>query len=972
MLARPPQGERGIAAALGEAAFGDHHLGEPAIVERGELAPFLRLQPGGRLDDRADGAGIGLEQPVRVGPDRAAHRVRIIAADPFRDLHAGGRQVPRLLDPVLPQVDHGMLVEDRDLAGMAEAADRGHRLLETDMGFLESAHVAERERLAGERISEPDRRVPAGTVAALHGDGLVEQDEGAGIVAGGRLRLPQRRQDLDRQRIVVGGPRGLERALAMRDRAHRLAEPVMDVAEPEMGPGERGRIPRKPGPLDRALEDRELLARRIEHAGAAEPLGDPIPAQRGLRARRHPVQRIERHPILGLGAVDRGGFEGLVPGQLGIVRGLGPAFAMREMVGEGLDRLLLAAFGDPVAERAGDVEVHGDALAQADAVVDDLAGQPVLELQRPFALAGEDEVRLGEPGHQRVGDVAGTDHLEQPDRDDVADDRGSPHQIGLGRRQARQARLDQRADPGSAFDQLDVGLPRRDRMAQFLDEERLAAGGIADAADQERVGRGQQPAHHLRGFRLGEAGQPQHLPVADLDVAGLVRAAGHQDEQRADAGERGQRRARGVVGQVPIVDEQDRGLPPRERFEQGVDGRGRVLALDRGLATAGRRLAVEREQPQPDPPVRGQGPVDPREPLRDPPGGLVPLQGRADAEDGARDLQEGLQRLGPGVALAAMHRAAALRRVAQEFLGEAGLALAGRSPDLEQQAVAGDDAVEAPAEVAQLRFAADERGQPGALARRIARADRRASQDHERRHGLVLAAQRQLADRLGLEQIALGPERRLADQYLVGAGAAAQARGDVGRPAEQLEPAAHRVSDREQDPPGMDAAVQPRRDIAPPWFPAERAHRFPQVQRRIDRSCRIVLARLGMAEGGQHAVAADLGDDAAMLGDHPVVDGPQALEHVAIVLGLEAAGDARRLGEVGKEDRHRPAARPFGRCRVDLRRFSHPAPPFNCHEAHARARSSARIICLTVAGDKQNNGIGPGDYLAVGPTLLIG
>jgi hypothetical protein len=55
-----------------------------------------------------------------------------------------------------------------------------------------------------------------------------------------------------------------------------------------------------------------------------------------------------------------------------------------------------------------------------------------------------------------------------------------------------------------------------------------------------------------------------------------------------------------------------------------------------------------------------------------------------------------------------------------------------------------------------------------------------------------------------------------------------------------------------------------------------------------------------------------------------------------------------------------------------LRRFSHPAPPFNCHEAHARARSSARIICLTVAGDKQNNGIGPGDYLAVGPTLLIG
>ena len=156
------------------------------------------------------------------------------------------------------------------------------------------------------------------------------------------MTLAERYADLGDQPLVVdqGGVR--QRALPMPDRGLGLAEAVIDIAEPVARPGHGGLVPAPRSELDRAVEHRNLVARRIEHAGTAEALRDPAPAIGDLVRWRQPVQRRQRRPVLRLRAVERRNRDRLVAGQLGMARGRRPILAGAIMVSERLVRLLLA------------------------------------------------------------------------------------------------------------------------------------------------------------------------------------------------------------------------------------------------------------------------------------------------------------------------------------------------------------------------------------------------------------------------------------------------------------------------------------------------------------------------------------------------------------------------------------------------------------------------------------------------------
>ena len=428
--------------------------------------------------------------------------------------------------------------------------------------------------------------------------------------------------------------------------------------------------------------------------------------------------------------------------------------------------------------------------------------------------------------------------------------------------------------------------PEATEWQQLLDEERVAAGGIRNVPDQERIGRGQELADRLGRLLLGERGKPKKLPFAEPDVARRPRPRRREDEQCADSAQSGEHRPRGVVGGVPIVDEQDHRIATCEPGDQSVQSRRRL---------GGRSLlAVQREQPEPDSAVRRQALVERSKALVEPLDRLVHRKLRSDPEDRAGDLKEGLKRLAPGIAFAAMHQAAAIDGMAKELLGKPGLSFPRLAADLHRGAIPGDQFAEPIEQHPHLRLPPDEGGEPCAHARRIAGVDRRPAGDREGRERLLPAPKPKRKGRARLEQIALGTEGPLADQDLVRPGLVAQARGDVGRPSEQLESPTNLVAGDEQHPSGMDPAVQPGADRAPPFLAAEREHRVAKVERSLDRPPGIVLARLRIAEGREHPVGADLRDLAFVPADDLVEDRLEAPEQVAIILGFEVACDPGR------------------------------------------------------------------------------
>jgi len=328
-----------------------------------------------------------------------------------------------------------------------QIADRRERFRETVVSLIEATHVAERESLAGQRISETDRRPGAGAMTPLNLDRLVEQGERGAIIARRRFRLPERGADLHGERIVMAVGNGGKRAFAMSNGDGRFAQPIIDVAEPVLRPGHGGPITAGPGPFERALEDRQLVPRRVEYPGEAEILRDPVPYCGGLGVRREPLDRRESGAIMGLGPVERRYRHRLVAGQLGIGGGRRRVAAAFEMIGEGLHRLFLAQLHDTGLERLGNAEMKRLALVQTNGTVDDFPRKPVLEAKRALTLSEKDEVLLGEARNDRVGRNVAGDQLEQPNGNRIADDRRDSDQVRLVFGQTRQARLDEDLEP---------------------------------------------------------------------------------------------------------------------------------------------------------------------------------------------------------------------------------------------------------------------------------------------------------------------------------------------------------------------------------------------------------------------------------------------------------------------------------------------------------------------------------------------
>ena len=228
-----------------------------------------------------------------------------------------------------------------------------------------------------------------------------------------------------------------------------------------------------------------------------------------------------------------------------------------------------------------DAQVQRAPFVQAHGLVDHVARDAVFEAQRAGAFAGEHEVVQREAAHQRVVRGATAHALEQPRGNDVADDRRGAHQLGLRRRDACHARLDQRAQPARALldapEALRAAAVRR-RVAKLFDVERVAAGVAADLRGNERVDAGQQLRDLLGRRGVFERRQRHDRGAAHARVASAEAAGGEQHEHRQpQRGDGVEQLVRGVVGPLPIVDEEQHGLLRGKPREERADGRNHGL-----------------------------------------------------------------------------------------------------------------------------------------------------------------------------------------------------------------------------------------------------------------------------------------------------------------------------------------------------------------------------------------------------------
>ena len=85
------------------------------------------------------------------------------------------------------------------------------------------------------------------------------------------------------------------------------------------------------------------------------------------------------------------------------------------------------------------------------------------------------------------------------------------------------------------------------------------------------------------------------------------------------------------------------------------------------------------------------------------------------------------------------------------------------------------------------------------------------------------------------------------------------------------------------------------------------AHGRVQLERGLGRAAPVVLAGLGIAEEGQHAVALDAGNVAAVARNDLAAEAAQLGEHAGVELGLHQLAEAGGFGEVREEDGQVPA-----------------------------------------------------------------
>lgn len=735
------------------------------------------LEPAGRLDEFGDASATGFGERARISCEAPAHRIEVQGPDPLRDPPGLAGVTERIVDMALPQAGRAAHAQHRDLDLVMRAFHCGHGFGEARAGLLEAAHIGEKEGLAGERISKADRDAYAAPVTPLDLDRFVEKEQRARIIAGGRPRLSQSRADLHDQRVVAEAQGDFERLFQGLGRGPRLAQRIIYVAEPVAGARIRGPMLQALRAGDGAREDRELVAGRGEHAGEAETFDDSGPAGGVEVAGRHPVERIERDPEMRLGAVERGGGKRPAAGALGIMSGHRTVIGGEIMRGERFERLLLAGRGGAVVQGPGDAEMERSALVQADRFVDDLAGEAMFEAEGPRPLAVVEKVFAAEGLNEWIRFSAAGDRLEQPAGNDGADYGRDPDEgLGCGR-QARHSGFHQIGEPRRPAQRPLLRAAGRHGVAQFLDEKRIAAGRRGDFGDHEWIGRGEQAFDG--GPRLGCAERRERDDFEPGAKRRRRAATGCHEGQKPrlpDAAQSGREIAAGVVGRMPIVDEKHEGLFPGRPLDELAE-RACVRSFP---------VALRREQPG-----EGLGESGERGIERGKPGlHLVRSDGAMaffQAEHRARDVEEGVERTSRCIAFPPVDGEARHPRLAEQLFRQSGLANARRAFDDREMWGAGGGIGEPAAQ--QLEFG-------GASDERCAFDERRlgSAGDGEGLHRRVGAAQAEPLARRHLEAMAFGAERRLADEDFIGPGGGAQARGDVGRAAVQLEAAAAPVA----------------------------------------------------------------------------------------------------------------------------------------------------------------------------------
>jgi len=234
-----------------------------------------------------------------------------------------------------------------------------------------------------------------------------------------------------------------------------------------------------------------------------------------------------------------------------------------------------------------------------------------------------------------------------------------------------------------------------------------------------------------------------------------------------------------------------------------------------------------------------------------------------------------------------------------ELLDQAGLADPGRAGHHRQAAAArGGGLLHGTDEQPELGVAADHRHvQVAGLAGDV----RPHPQQPEGGHRPALALQLERRHRLHRGRVADQPPGALADQHLAGSGRLLQAGGEVDGVADEDVLAADRVADHHLAGVDAGAHLQPYAPVRV-QLQVELRERLTQLGRAAYRPQRVVLVQPRDAVDGHHGVADELGDGAAVAGEHlgglVVVAG----DHLPEQLGIQPLAQPGGADQVAEDD----------------------------------------------------------------------
>ena len=586
-------------------------------------------------------------------------------------------------------------------------------------------------------------------------------------------------------------------------------------------------------------------------------------------------------------------------------------------------------------QRRGGAGMHLLASPAQQARIGRVLDQRMAELEYLLAagaMANQD-AGVEQPGERRVGRVARQRRRRRQQRrlKAAAEHRGPQRRLlrGAQRVEPRRQRVAQdRRDARRHRAGAGIGRRRRfeHRPRQLLDEERDAARALQHIRAQVRA-KTTLPVDARD--QVQPLGMVETVELQQRDVG--LRAPGRhefgtqrhhqQHRQGADArDQRAEQRAGGGIDPMRVLDDHQQTPAARQRLDapQKQVERRRAALLRRHRRRRRVRIGRQREQAcqQMAAARRILAPAaQQRAKLRALCIGIVLA---TQPRRAAQVLGHRIQRLA-GVELRAEEPQLRLRlalQFAAHRVGQPRLADPCLAAQQQRLALAAKRQAPAFADDPQLVRATDEPRQPGAGARlepplRAALAGS-APGLHRRRDALDL--QRAAIDEV--EQPADQPAGRLAHQHAARRRGGVQPRRDIrclsGDRVRRTPGARDQIADHDQ--PGMDAHARIEHDARPR---RDTPHRRDQIQPGAHGALRVVLARLGIAEIGEHGVA-DIARDMAARALHDrccaALIGADHLEHV---LGIDPARDGTGTDKIAEQHRH---LTPFGLGRHARRR----------------------------------------------------